>query len=134
MPPNTNPKTLGEKQRLFAYLFAQLIVWANENGYEITFGEVERTKAQADANALLGKGISNSLHLIRLAGDINLFLDTSIDGDEDIYQTDSEAYRPLGDKWKSMHPLCRWGGDFKDKNDQPKPDGNHFSLEHEGRK
>jgi len=127
---------LGEKQRLFTYLSAQLIIWCYENDYELSFGETVRSKAQAEANATAGIGIINTLHSpdIRLAIDLNLFLDASLEGDEDIYQTDSEAYRPLGEKWKSLHPLCRWGGDFKDKEGNPKPDGNHFSLEHEGRK
>ena len=125
--------TLGDKRRLFTLLFSQLVIWAYENDYELAFGEIIRTKAQAEANAISNTGISNSLHLLGIAGDALLYLDSSIELDEDIYQTDSEAYRPLGDKWKSMHPLCRWGGDFKDKEGNAKPDGNHFSLEHEGR-
>jgi len=112
--------TLGEKQRLFARLVGQLIVWAYSRGFELTFGEALRTEAQAAANAASGAGISNSLHKIRLAIDMNLFV-------AGIYQTDSGAYKPLGDYWKSLHPLCRWGGDFV-----KRPDGNHFSLEHEG--
>lgn len=112
--------TLGEKQRLFARLIGQLIVWTYSKGYELTFGEALRTQAQANANAASGAGISNSLHLMRLALDVNLFA-------AGVYQTDSSAYKPLGDYWKTLHPLCRWGGDFVSR-----PDGNHFSLEHEG--
>lgn len=111
--------TLGEKQRLFPYLIAQLLVWAYGENYEFTFGEAERSAAQAAANAAAGTGISNSLHLRRLAIDLNLFIDG-------IYQTDSSAHAPIGEKWKSLHTLCRWGGDFS------RPDGNHYSLEHEG--
>ena len=40
---------------------------------------------------------------------------------------DSEDYRELGDFWKSLDPLCRWGGDFRN------PDGGHFSIAHQGR-
>lgn len=114
--------TLGEKQRLFCSLIGQFIVWCYANGYELTFGEAQRTQQQANANAVSGAGISNSLHIIRLAVDLNLFI-------KGVYQMNTEAYKPLGEKWKSMHPLARWGGDF-----QKLPDGNHFSLEHEGRK
>lgn len=119
--------TLGEKQRLFAQLIGELLVWCYDNDYEVTFGEAYRTPEQAALNAKTGAGISNSLHTKRLAVDVNLFLDTTKGGDEDVYQANSEAYKPLGDYWKTLHPLCRWGGDFKSR-----PDGNHFSMEHEG--
>jgi hypothetical protein len=111
--------TLGEKQRLFVKLLGKLFTWAYENGYELTLGEATRTKEQAEIYAAKGTGLKNSNHLIRLAIDLNLFI-----GGE--YRTDSESYRPLGDYWISLDPLCAWGGHFS------KPDGNHFSLEHNG--
>ena len=43
-----------------------------------------------------------------------------------IYQTGSEAYRPMGEHWKSKGGS--WGGDFA----PPHQDGNHFSLSWEG--
>lgn len=114
--------TLGQKQRLFAWRVGKLIEWSYANGYELTFGETLRTQAEALHNAAQGDGIAHSLHLIRLAIDLNLF----INGE---YRSDLEAYRPLGDFWKSLSTpdaLCVWGGDFH------KPDGDHFSIEHEG--
>lgn len=110
--------TLGEKQRLFCKLVGQLIAWAYANGYELTFGEAQRSMEQAVANSRSGAGIVNSLHLIRLAVDLNLFKNG-------IYQADTEAYRPLGEFWESIGGS--WGGRFK-----TRPDGNHFSLEHNG--
>lgn len=118
--------TLGDKQRLFAELLGEFLVWLYKNDYEVSLGEAYRTPEQAAINAQKGGGIRNTLHTKRLAIDLNLFLDASLASDEDIYQRDSAAYKPLGDYWKSLHPLCRWGGDFS------KSDGNHFSLEHEG--
>lgn len=111
--------TLSEKQRLFCRLTAQLITWSYANGYELTFGEAYRTQLQAEDNAKKGIGLAKSNHCIRLAIDLNLFLDGK-------YRTDSAAYKALGDYWRTLNPLCRWGGDFK------KPDGCHFSLEHNG--
>lgn len=111
--------TLGEKQRLFVRLVGELIAWCYANGFELTFGDTYRTPEQAALNAKTGAGISNSLHTKRLAIDLNLFIGG-------VYQTDSAAYKPIGEKWESMHELCRWGGRFS------KPDGNHLSLEHEG--
>ena len=111
--------TLGEQQRRFTELVGRLILWAYANGYELTFGDAYRSPEQAALNAKTGAGISNSLHTKRLAVDFNLFIDG-------LYQTTSESHRPLGEYWKSLDPLCRWGGDFR------KPDGNHYSMEFQG--
>jgi hypothetical protein len=116
--------TLGEKQRLFAGMVGRLITWCYNNDYELTFGEAYRTPEQAVLNAKSGSGISNSLHTKRLAIDLNLFVDTTEGGDEDVYQANSSAYLPLGEFWESIGGS--WGGRFS------RPDGNHFSLEHEG--
>jgi hypothetical protein len=118
--------TLGEQQRLFCINIAKLIVWAYEQDYELRYDEAYRTPEQAALNAARGTGIVNTLHTKHLAVDLPLFLDSTVEGDEDVYQVNSEAYRPLGEKWKSMHPLNRWGGDFASK------DGNHFSMEWQG--
>ncbi|HFD1476932.1 M15 family metallopeptidase [Escherichia coli] len=108
---------LSEKQQLFAVMIADLIHWAQEHGYRLTFGEAYRTPEQAALNAKSGKGIRNSLHTLRLAVDFNLF----INGE---YQSDTDAYRPLGEYWESIGGT--WGGRFS------RADGNHFSLEHNG--
>lgn len=110
--------TLSEKQQLFAVLIADLIQWADSKGYRLTFGEAYRTPEQAALNAKKGTGISNSLHTQRLAVDFNLFING-------VYQTKTEAYLPLGEYWESLGGT--WGGRFKSS-----PDGNHFSLEHNG--
>src|SRR6478735_442173 len=107
--------TLGEKQRRFTELVGRLITWCYANGYELTFGEAFRTPEQAALNAKTGAGIANSLHIKRLAVDLMLFV-------EGVWQTAPEPYRPLGEYWKSLDPLCRWGGDFKIK------DAVHFSM------
>ncbi|AUP76392.1 hypothetical protein CWS02_06490 [Enterobacter sp. EA-1] len=111
--------TLSEKQQLFAVLIANLIHWADSKGYRLTFGEAYRTPEQAALNAKKGSGISNSLHTQRLALDFNLFING-------VYQTQTEAYRPLGEYWESPRAVAG-AGDLKSN-----PDGNHFSLEHNG--
>jgi hypothetical protein len=110
--------TLRQKQSLFAGLFAKLILRAIATGYEVTIGEVQRTPEQAALNATRGTGIANSLHLLKLAGDLHLFKDGA-------YLRSTEAHRPLGEWWERQHDLCRWGGRFGD--------GNHYSLTHGGR-
>lgn len=109
--------TLSQKQRDFPLMVAALVTWAYEQGFEITFGEAYRTPEQAALNAKAGKGIAGSLHTMRLAIDLNLFI-------EGVYQTTTEAHRPLGEKWESMGGS--WGGRFGD--------GNHYSLAHGGLK
>lgn len=110
--------TLREKQSLFANLAALLIIEAQNQGFEVTFGETYRSPEEAARLAALGKGIKNSLHCQRLAIDLNLFRDGK-------YLSSTESHRPLGEWWEQQHPLCRWGGHFND--------GNHYSLEHGGR-
>jgi hypothetical protein len=108
---------LSEKQRDFTLMVASLITWAYEQGFELSFGEAYRPPELAAINAAKGIGISNSLHTKRLAIDLNLFING-------FFQTTTEAYRPLGEKWEAMGGT--WGGRFSH------PDGNHFSLEREG--
>ncbi|WP_370558898.1 M15 family metallopeptidase [Edwardsiella tarda] len=110
--------TLSQKQQRFTVMVGQLIAWAVAQGYGLTFGEAYRTTEQAKVNAAAGKGIANSLHGQRLAVDFNLFKDG-------VYQDKTEAYLPLGEYWESLGGA--WGGRFKSR-----PDGNHFSLEHNG--
>lgn len=110
--------SLSEQQRLFVKLIGTLIDHAYANGYELTWGEAWRTPEQAALNARRGVGILHSLHTIRLAVDLNLFI-------TGVYQVDGAAHEPLGQFWETLHPLCRWGGHFGD--------GNHYSMEWHGR-
>ena len=111
---------LGEKQELFARLFGTLIERAfSEPGYTLRIGEVYRPPFTAQKYERMGIGIANSNHTRKLAADVILFR-------EGRYLAFSEEYTWLGEWWEQQHELCRWGGRFT------KPDGGHFSLEHEG--
>lgn len=135
--------TLGEKQRLFVKMVGQLIRWAYDNGYELTFGEAKRTDEQAEINALgedgrarlirtiqtafpilaekignnTGSGIRGSLHEIGLAIDLNLFR-------HGVYLSRTDDHRKMGEFWESIGGT--WGGRFGD--------GNHYSLGHNGKR
>lgn len=118
------PLTLRQKQAIFTRLVARLILEADRHGYDLTLGEAYRSPQEAARLAATGAGIARSLHTQRLAIDLNLFVDG-------LYQTDSAAYQPLGEWWEqqSMPEItCCWGGRFT------RPDGNHFSVEHGGRR
>ena len=112
--------TLRKQQSKFARLLARLLDKAHELGFEATLGEAWRPPIVAEHYARTGRGISRSLHIDRLAIDINLFKDGQ-------YLDATEAHRPLGEWWEQQDPDCRWGGRF------PRPDGNHYSLAWEGR-
>lgn len=97
---------LGEKQRKFVRMVADLILFAYEHGYELTFGDAWATDGHK----------KNSNHYIRLAIDLNLFKDG-------VWLKKTTDHLPLGEHWESIGGS--WGGRFND--------GNHYSLEHEGR-
>jgi hypothetical protein len=111
--------TVSEKRRLLAKLLPRLLDFIYERGDECEINEVVRTQAQAQANAASGAGIANSLHLLGLAVDLLMFV-------EGEYSTKLEDYRAAGEFWKTLDPLCCWGGDFS------KPDADHFSITHGG--
>src|SRR5262245_25540312 len=96
---------LGEKRIRFTRDLSDFIAWCFASGYEVRLEEVLRRKTVAEENAKTGKGISNSLHLSGLAADISLFIDGQ-------YQTNTEAYKPLGIQWESMGADHAWGGRF----------------------
>lgn len=115
--------TLREKQAAFSVLVAKLIIEATRRGYTVTLGEAWRPPETAALYAKQGKGIAHSLHTDRLAIDLNLFRDG-------VYFGRSDSYQPLGEWWEAQSTAdlpCAWGGRFT------KPDGNHFSIRHDGR-
>jgi len=112
-------ETLRQKQSRFARMVVDLLERATELSYEYTLGEAYRPPETAALYAKQGKGIARSLHCDRLAIDICLFKDG-------LYLTKSEQYKELGEAWEEMGGA--WGGRFG------RPDGNHFSLAHGGRK
>ena len=112
--------TLGDKQRLFTRLLANLLEFAHSRGYEITLGDAYRDQRLHGAiGEKKGYGHRNSCHKLRLAIDLNLFLYGK-------YLVETKDHEPLGLYWESLHPLCVWGGNFQD--------GNHYSIQHNGNK
>ena len=109
-----------QKQKVFSIKLAELILRARELGYEITMGEAWRPPETAALYQAQGKGISKSLHISRLAVDINLFFEGKL-------LSMTEQYKSLGTWWEGQSTdlyECAWGGKFGD--------GNHFSIEHNG--
>jgi hypothetical protein len=91
-------------------MVADLIIYAYDNGYELTFGDAYRSPQ-------VTYGHKNSLHRQRLAIDFNLFKDGK-------YLSKTSDHEPIGLYWESIGGT--WGGRFRD--------GNHYSLEFNGMK
>lgn len=134
-----------EKRVLFSNCLLQLLNKIKFSEYDCMIEEVRRGKQQTEWNATHCKqfvsgtrcertkeqhgplahsfapiGIDKSVHLNGLAVDLILVLNG--------YPVWAVGpYREFGVFWKSLHELCRWGGDFPG-------DSGHFSLEHGGRK
>lgn len=111
-------KRLGTKQRIFSRMIADLILFAYENGYELTFGDAYRDhRVFGKPGVKRAYSAASSLHKERLAVDFNLFKNGK-------FLTATEDHRELGEYWESIGGT--WGGRFND--------GNHYSVEHNGRK
>lgn len=111
---------LSDKQKTFMRLLPRLIDYAHYLGFEVSIGDGYRDpRVFGQVGIKHGYGHANSCHKMRLAIDLNLF-------DKGEYVTTSEGHKILGEYWKSLDPLCRWGGNFST------PDGNHYSIEHDG--
>jgi D-alanyl-D-alanine carboxypeptidase-like protein len=108
-------------QEEFAQSAAKLIQKAAELGYTVTFGEAWRTPEQAQWNADHHLGVAHSLHMERLAVDLNVFKDGAYQADDS-----NGCYSALGAWWKTLGDAYRWGGDFK------LVDLDHFSITPDG--
>lgn len=114
-------ETLGQKQERFARAIPALLNKAFELGFNIRLGDTYRDpRVHGPLGTQLGYGHSRSCHKLRLAIDLNLF------DAQGTYLTKTEDHKELGEWWKQQGPDHRWGGDFKT------PDGNHYSIEHNG--
>ena len=111
--------SLNELQVEFTRTMAYFQVWCCEAGHQIIEAESYRTPEQAKLYKEQGKGILNSTHCKKLARDLFLYKNNTVTWDKADYQE-------IGEKWKTMHPLARWGGDFA------RRDAVHFSFEYQG--
>lgn len=119
--------TLQGKQSLFLFLLCDLISYGKSKGYEFTLGEgfIGNPRMVAVPNGARVKAedrvhMVGSLHYLKLAQDLNLFING-----EWIKDGSHSAWADLGAYWEGLNPACAWGGRFHD--------ANHFSLHHEGR-
>lgn len=105
-----------QEQAQFLLDASKLIQYATSQGWTITAGELYRTPEQQEIYLKTGRSKTmNSLHLMRLAIDLNFFRDGKL-------VWDKASIAPLGAYWESLHPLNSWGGNGRSLVDTP-----HFS-------
>jgi len=114
--------SLGQKQELFAQLLGRLLTWIyTHETWKVRLGEGYVGDTDAKDGDYDGPHMRNGEHYNKLAQDLNLFV-------KGVFITGAHpAWDEIGAKWKSFHPLCRWGGDFASR------DFNHISLTHGGK-
>ncbi len=102
------------KQKQFAIASAKLILFAHDNGLDVTYGDAYRDpRLHGKIGEKLGYGHKNSCHKLRLAVDLNIIIDGKIAG--------SNAYNHLHDYWDTLGGAERIPEDL-----------NHFSFMHDG--
>ncbi len=99
---------LGELQRKFVLMVAKLIIYAYEQGYELSFGE--------SYNASGTGHMKGSVHYVRLAQDLNTFKDG-------VWIQDGSIHSILHDYWDTLGGAKRIEKDL-----------NHYSIEYQGRR
>lgn len=99
-------------QSKFAVMAAHLILYAVEQGFEVTLGDAFRDpRVHGKLGVKMSYSTPNSFHKRRLAIDLNLFKNGK-------YLASGEEHRPLGLWWETQGGS--WGGRFQDPN--------HYSL------
>ena len=100
---------LNEMEKLFMWCLPLLIDEMHNRGYEIRGGDLFRDpRVHGEVGEKKSYSHSRSLHKSKCAIDLNLMKDG-------VYLTRTEDHQQFGDFWKSLDPLCEWGGDFGNK-------------------
>lgn len=110
----TYSEQLREQQNFFVEDVITILMFIlSLEGYTVSFGEAHRPDEMQ--KIYLEKGLTKTLesyHQKRLAIDLNIFVNGKLTYDKKLLQV-------IGDKWESLNPLNRWGGNFKSFVDAP---------------
>lgn len=118
---------LWEARCAFTNALAQLLVWADMDpvmlGFEVALGEGLVAVTDAADGDYDGPHMQGGAHYTGLGHDILVYTR----GGAYVADGFHAAYATLGAKWRTLHALARWGGDF------PTPDPDHFSFAWKGK-
>ena len=105
--------SLRTEQQFFLLDFIRLIEFAVSKGFSVTAGELLRPVEMQEIYVKTGRSKTmNSLHIKKLAGDLNFFLNGK-------YICEKKALQELGDFWESLSPQNSWGGNWRSFKDAP---------------
>jgi hypothetical protein len=143
--------TLSEKQQVFTYNLAHLVLWGYTNRFKLTYGEATRTQSQVLLNFYGYDVVSDngtlslkkrpstsktleSIHTKRMAVDFNIFYEGRMlfpagQSKED-FKKDLEITRKLGDYWMTLNTDNVWGSDWNKNHidDESFHDPYHFEM------
>lgn len=105
--------SLVTEQAAFLLDVCKLVVYASDEGFQVTGGELFRTAEQQAIYVKTGKSKTmNSNHLKRLAIDLNFIL-----AGELCY--DKAKLQDIGNYWEKLSPKNSWGGNWNSFKDMP---------------
>ena len=119
-------RSLVQLQSLLVLSIGKLFAYAQSKNYVLTLAEgfvQEVRKTREGLWVQDGVHMPSSLHYLRLAQDLNLWVDGEL-----ITHGSHLAWQDLGDFWENLDPSCAWGGHFTSH------DACHFSIAFKGRK
>ena len=98
--------SLGQEQEIFSKHVALLINKAIDLGFGVRLGEVMRPIEMQQLYVKTGRSKTmNSMHIKKLAIDLNLIIDGKL--------ATRAQIEPLGKWWESLDPKNRWGGSWR---------------------
>lgn len=97
-------------------------VWSGGKRCELATNAPIHRETTPGGHAFRPIGLLNSTHRDGLAADLIIYIGGRP-------SSNRAHFEPLGVFWTGLHPMLRWGGDFKGF-----PDLGHFSHEWQGRK
>lgn len=105
--------SLRKEQSFFVRDILKLLLWAEDSGYECTFGEAQRTVEQQKIYVQTGRSKTmDSYHIKKLAMDIFFFKNGIL------LQT-KEELQEIGNTWENLSSSNSWGGNWNSFKDTP---------------
>lgn len=105
--------SLRNEQSAFALDLVHFLLWATDQGYEYTIGEVQRPLEMQHIYYKTGRSKTmDSRHIKKCAADVFFFKDGKL-------LSTKQELQPLGDAWEKISSKNSWGGNWNSFKDTP---------------